>query len=137
MPKYAGVPFAGVNNTMLVAHLIKIAPEAYSQTIAKNASEAQALGNQTTLESLKTNMSSVYAVMSKGKWEKKQPLEIQHGLIAKEETIKSKNMEKTIKDAVKEAMKNWKTNKQGGRMAGGNTGMNSEKGWVFCWWEQH
>ena len=52
---------------MLVAHLIKIAPEAYSQTIAKNATDAQAMGHQTTLASLKTDLSSVYVVMSKGK----------------------------------------------------------------------
>ena len=50
---YAAVPFAGVNETMLVAHLIKIAPEAYSPTIAKNAAEAQTHGCQTTLASLK------------------------------------------------------------------------------------
>ena len=67
MHKYARVPFAGVNKTMLVAHLIKIAPEAYRQTIAKNILEAQALGNQITLATLKTDMSSVYMVMSKGK----------------------------------------------------------------------
>ena len=52
---------------MLIAYLIKIAPESYSQTIAKNTSEVQRLGNQTTLASLKADMSSVYAVMSKGK----------------------------------------------------------------------
>ena len=118
---YAGVPFAGVNKTMLVAHLIKIAPEIYSQTIAKNAADAQALGCQTTLASLKTDMSSVYAVMSKGKWEKQQLLEIQHGLATREEGSKGKSMEKAIKEAVEDAMKDWKAaNKQAGVERGGN-----------------
>ena len=51
--KYEAVLLAGVNKTMLIAHLIKIAPESYSQIIAKNTLEAQRLGNQTTLASLR------------------------------------------------------------------------------------
>ena len=104
--KYASVPFARVNETMLVAHLIKIAPESYSQTIAKNAPEAQQQGHQTTLSSLKTDMSSVYVVMSKGKWMKQAPLEIQHGLTTKEGTVTNKTMEKAMRDTVDEAMEN-------------------------------
>ena len=60
-------------------------------------------------------MSSVYVVMSKGKWEKQPPLEIQHGLATKEVESKGKSMEKAIKEAVDDAMKKWKTSgDQGG-----------------------
>ena len=116
---YVGVSFAGMNKTMLVAHLIKIAPKAYSQTIAKNAADAQGQGCQITLASLKTDMCIVYTVMSKGKWEKQQLLEIQHGLTGKEEGSKGKSMEKTIRDAVDDAMKKWKAaNEQAGTEKG-------------------
>ena len=73
------------------------------------------------LASLKMDMSSIYVVMSKGKWEKQQPLEIQHGLTTKEEMNKGKSMEKAIKEAVDNAMKKWKASgEQAGAAKGGN-----------------
>ena len=102
--QYKTIPFTGVTKTMLVAYLIKIAPESYSQTIAKTTQKVQRLGNYPTLASLKADMSSMYAVMSKGKWLKQQPLEIQHGLTVKEETEASKTMEKAVKAAVDQAI---------------------------------
>ena len=49
-------------------------------------------------------MSSIYAVMSKGKWSKQQPLEIQHSLTTKEAAVTNKSMERVVKEAVDKAM---------------------------------
>ena len=63
-------------------------------------------------------MSSVYVVMSKGKWSKQPSLEIQHGLIPKEEMAKESSMEKAIKEAVENAMSKWQAKEQGGKQQG-------------------
>ena len=68
------------------------------------------------------DMSSVYVVMSKGKWTKQAPLEIQHRLTAKDKVGKEKSMEKAIKEAVNAAMKDWQAKNGGGKADSIKTG---------------
>ena len=60
-------------------------------------------------------MSSMYAVMSKGKWAKTPLLEIQYGLTTKDKPTEEKSMEKTIREAVNVAMSNWQKKNEGGK----------------------
>ena len=53
------------------------------------------------------DMKGVYAVMSKGKWARQQPLDIQHGLVATNKKTESKTLDQAIQGVVKKDIEKW------------------------------